>query len=118
MRLLLALIALLGLATPATAQAADRRAHAVQCFLAMSAANGAATSATARDAARLGMLFFTAELVGMEPGIDLTAAARAELPGLTRAKVQALIPQCGAEMQAHERQIAAVGKGLKPAQGR
>ena len=117
MRLLFALsLPVAALAAPLAAQtAAERQSHAAQCFLAMSAANGSATNAAARDAARIGMLFFTAELIGIDPGIDLTAAARRELPSLTKERVQALIPQCGREMQAHERRIADVGKGLKPA---
>jgi hypothetical protein len=114
MRLLLAAILILT-AAPASAQSVGaRRSHAMQCLLSMSAASGAATSATARDAAKIGMLFFAAELFGMDPAIDLTATARAELPSLTRARAQTLVRQCGAEMQAKERQIAAIGTGLKP----
>jgi hypothetical protein len=118
MRLLLASVLILGLAAPAGAQTeTERRSHATQCLLAMSAANGSATNDTARGAAKIGMLFFAAELFGMDPNIDLTASARAELPSLTRDKVQTLIPQCGSEMHRVEGQIAEIGKGLKQGGG-
>ena len=117
MRLLLATIVAVSLSAPATAQtAAERQAHAVQCLLAMSAANGAATDATAEGAAKIGMLFFAGEVFGMDPNVDLTAAARAQLPGLSRSKLQSLIPLCGAEMHARQRQISAIGPALS--QGR
>lgn len=123
MRLLLApalIVSVLtsGFAAPAEAQAvAQRRSHAVQCLMAMSAASGSTTNPTARDAAKIGMLFFGAQLSGIDPDLDLTAAVRAELPSLNRDKLQALIPQCGAEIHAKERQIAQIGAGLRQGQG-
>jgi hypothetical protein len=102
-------------ASAATAQPApDRRAHSVQCLLAMAAANGAAANPRAGAAARLGMVFFAAQLFGMDPDIDLAAAARTQLPALNKQRLQALIPTCGAEMNRREQQIAAMGGQLKP----
>jgi len=118
MRLPLILVFAAGLALPALSPAAaelaeERQVHSMQCLLAMSAANGGAPDATARDAAKIGMLFFAGQLSGLDPDLDLPAAARAQLPVLTREKLQALIPQCGAEMRQRQAQLAALGPALK-----
>jgi hypothetical protein len=121
MRALLALTLSLVLAVPASAQSANRQTHAVQCLMAMSVANGAASrgaaaNPTAAEAAKLGMLIFTAELIGMNPNLDLTAAVRGQLAAFTRERLQALLPQCGTEIQTVHRRLSAIGDGLKQAQ--
>jgi hypothetical protein len=107
------LIASVSASGVAAQPAPDRRAHSVQCLLAMAAANGAAQTPQAGAAARLGMVFFAAQLFGMDPGIDLAAAARTQLPALNKQRLQALIPLCGTEMNRREQQIAAMGAQLK-----
>jgi hypothetical protein len=107
------LIASVSAANAAAQPAPDRRVHSVQCLLAMAAANGAAQDPKAAAAARLGMVFFAAQLFGIDPGIDLAAAARTQLPSLNKQRLQALIPACGAELNRREQQIAGMGAQLK-----
>jgi len=99
-------------AVPAFAAAADeRRKHNVQCLVAASFASEA-VEGQQKVALTMAALFFSGQVFGSDPDIDLLSAAKSEAAAMTSEKVSALLVECGAEMARRGKQLSDVGKAL------
>ena len=96
---------------PGDAPSASLR-HNLQCLVATSIAGGSVPT-DQQQGLQMAVLFFSGAVFGADPNIDLPAAVRSEMKDMTPTKVQALLAECGAEMQNRGKQLTDLGRTLQ-----
>lgn len=99
------------LVAPATAKIALTRTEDLRCLLLVSELIGTGT-AEQKEAGTKAALYFAGKILGREPGLDLTAAAKTEIVAMEKIDRQAGYQRCGAELQLIGVKLQAAGAGL------
>ncbi len=96
---------------PADAKIALTRTDDLRCLLLVSELIGTGTAAQ-KEAGTKAALYFAGKILGREPGLDLTAAAKTEIVAMEKIDRPAGYQRCGAELQLIGVKLQAAGAGL------
>ena len=97
--------------TPETGRIAITRTEDLRCLLLASELVGAG-NAEQKEAGTKAAFYFAGKLLGREPGLDLTAVAKAEIVAMETFDRDAGYRRCGAELQLAGAKLEAAGAAL------
>ena len=103
------------LAAPAPSAKADTVTSDVRCMLTMIAVSN--LNKDRLGAAQFGSHFFLGRIYAREPGIDLAAAVKAQVPTLGPQQLQAELQRCGPVVTAAGKNFQTAMSGLAPPPG-
>ena len=94
-----------------TGRIAVTRAEDLRCLLLVSELVGSG-NAEQKESGTKAALYFAGKLLGREPGLDLTAAAKIEIVAMGTFDRQAGYQRCGAELKLTGEKLQAAGAAL------